>query len=257
MGLKPTYLILVCAFSGALSGAVAAVFVERAMSSSSTATAVLAAPSEPPRVSGTERADAPPTELTARVVELERRVAALRSLSERLVLRQRGEEIRAESTDAVPAGSAQLDVADPVFDAAVADIIDRDLERRRAERQEKQRQKREQDIERSIAKLSPVLQLEPKQETELSQVLFKHWDKLSELRDESNPNANRDERRAQADALIKATEAELAGVLNPQQADSYRALPSKQKLKLGGRSDAEGRAERTPQAEGRAGPAPP
>jgi hypothetical protein len=241
------YLLLASGCVGALTGAGSAWLVAQQVVSSPDSSRESAA-------ARTEAADdkAPTSEQVAsRLQELERRVASIQSLQDRLVMRQRAESMaRESSTQGIPPGSSSVDVADPVFEAAVADIIDRDIERRRTERQEQRQQRRQEELQRSTKRLSGTLGLSPQQESEITQLLTNHWDKLSEVRDDSNPNSTREERRKKADALIKSTDEQLTRILNPEQAAAYRALPAKEKAKLGGRPD---REERPP---GAGNPAP-
>lgn len=233
MNLRIPYLIGLCAVLGAVAGWGAAAWT-------------IHDKVEPVKSKDAQRNAAPREEshgsedLGARVIELERRVAKMQSLIQRLVLGQRsGAEEPNEKSEPSPGASAELDIADPVFEAAVADIIERDIERRKAERQEKRRQKREQELQASVAQLTKTLELRPDQQSQVSDLLASHWDKLSELRDDAAPNLTREERRSKIGQLVGATEEALSRIFDSRQQESYRALPDKQKLKLGGRSERE------------------
>lgn len=229
---RTSYVVVLCAALGALAGAGSAAWVARtdeAKPSASRKTDV-----SEQRVTDKPTADS--EQLGARVFELERRVATMQSLIQRLVLGQRAEAEKS-STDVNAAGSSELDIADPVFEAAVADIIDRDIERRRAERQEKRREKREQEINTSVAELATTLGLGPQQTAKMTELLHSHWEELVQVREDPAPNLSREERRAKQDALVSATEAKFMQLLNPRQVEEYRKLPNKQKIKMGGRSE--------------------
>lgn len=231
---KTSYVVLLSAALGAVAGAGSAALVARGDDEK---------PGASRKTQATERvsAEKPAStsdELAARVVELERRVSTMQSLMQRLVLGQRA-EAEDDSTNGKPAGSGELDIADPVFEAAVADIIERDMDRRRAERQEKRRQQRGQEISTSVAELAQTLNLAPQQASQLTALLNEHWDELWQVRENPGPNLSREERRAKIDALVNATDAKFMQILNPRQAQEYSKLPNKQKIKIGGRPERE------------------
>ncbi len=174
-------------------------------------------------------------DVAARLAQLERRVATLQVLQQRLAL-----DRQVKDAERAPVGdnpTADLDVADPVFEAAVADIIERDIERRRVERREQRQQQREQEMSRSVSQLSRALSLAPAQQSELLRLLSEHREKVSELRENAEPNVdNRADLRARFDALAETTEKSVLRVLSPQQADSYRALPRDEQINLGRRN---------------------
>jgi hypothetical protein len=236
---KLGYVLFTSGCLGALAGGATAWLLARPGEENSSSDRAKAETGETATRVSAAQSPAPPGDVAVRVQELERRVAAIQALQDRLVMRQRAEAMgrASSSTDVVPTGSGSVDVADPVFEAAVADIIDRDMERRRAERQEQREQRRLQEIQQSTRRLSEKLGLSSQQESELTHLLTEHWQKLTEVRDDSNPDSSREERRKKSDAVIRNTEAALVGTLGPQNAAVYQALPAKEKLKLGGRSD--------------------
>lgn len=229
-----TYLLLVAAGMGAVTGGGVAALISRHESSDSRPAAEVTPTSErPPKVENTTASD----DVIARITQLERRVATLQVLQQRLALDRQGNDAeRAPAGDVATSDPNALDVADPVFEAAVADIIDRDIERRRTERREERQQQREQEIERSVSQLSQALSLAPTQRSELLRLLNDHHAKVSELRENAEPNVdNRVNLRASFDALARATEESVMRVMSPQQANTYRALPRNEQIDLGRR----------------------
>jgi hypothetical protein len=230
-----SHLILAAAGMGAITGGSVAALISREDSPESGTPAAVAPVNE--RSSTPANATAS-DDVAARLTQLERRVATLQVLQQRLALdRQVKNAERGPAGDTPTADPNALDVADPVFEAAVADIIERDIERRRVERREQRQQQREQEMARTVSQLSRTLSLAPAQQSELLRLLNEHQGKVSELRENSDPNVdNRADLRARFDALAATTEESVLRVLSPQQVDSYRALPRDEQINLGRRN---------------------
>lgn len=233
MALQLRYLLLLSAATGALAGgAVATVALSGVQAPN-----VTSGPQKTAKQTKAEVEAAPVDDTARRLTELERRVAGLQSLQQ-LLARLRANSDSEDTPEGQPAPAASnVDVADPVFEAAVADIISRDREQREMARQEQRQQRREQRIEQSIARLGTALALQPNQTAGLTNLLRAHWGKLTEIREGPTADANPVEQRAQVDALVKKAEEAILQVLTPEQAARYKTLSKDEKLDVGPRPE--------------------
>lgn len=219
------YSVLAASVSGALGGALTASLLNGADKK---------VPSKPSKdVSRVEARAAEPTpdETLRRLTDVERQVASLRTIQQRLMLERQAAEDDDPNHDTPP-----LDVADPVFEAAVMDIIGRSSEKRRMERQEQRRQRRSQSITDSVGKLAQSVNLNPAQVNQLTEIMERHWDRLHELR-ETPPQGDRAERREQLAELAQAAEENIRKVLDSRQLAEYDGLPPDAKLDVGRRRE--------------------
>lgn len=222
---------------GAVVGGVAAALV----------TVALLGPDEKekrqPATAGIEAEDDPElddepssSELEERVIRLEQAVGSLAR--------------RAVSTPAA-AGAGQPDgaaeqpiVDDPVFEAAVRDVVDRLEEERNTDRELRRAERRKQRAERWAANLADKLRLSEQQRAAISAINQRFQDQFRQAARGDGGFLDRDARRARFAELRTQAEAELARVLDGSQLQSYRELPEKEQL--GGRRgrDREDRGER-------------
>lgn len=219
------YSVLAASVSGALGGALTASLLNGGDKK---------APSKPVKDASrveARAAEPAPDETSRRLTDVERQVASLRTIQQRLML-----ERQAAEDDDPNHEAPQLDVADPVFEAAVMDIIGRSSEKRRMERQEQRRQRRSQSIADSLGKLTQSVNLRPDQVNQLTEIMESHWDRLHELR-ETPPEGDRAQRREQLMELTKSAEESVRKVLDSRQLAAYDALPQEAKLDVGRRRE--------------------
>lgn len=119
------------------------------------------------------------------------------------------------------------DVASPVFEAAVRDILDRVDDERRQERQERRGVFIEQGSHEISDRLGEKLGLSDDQRQKVAEIVkqtFESMGALRELPPEERPKTPA-EWRERREAQRKKTDEALARVLTPAQMESYRALP--------------------------------
>lgn len=170
--------------------------------------------------------------------QLEGRVAALERSLRALALRE--STARAHSP---PAGSADpaadkpppADVApivdNPVFEAAVRDVMDRAEQERDAEREAQRAEWRKQVAQDWAHGLTDKLRLTEAQKAKLVEISGKFWEQLRAARpgDNAEPES-RQQRRERMDALRKSAEEELGKVLDATQLETYRGLDEAERL---------------------------
>lgn len=203
---------------GAVAGCVVGVVATR---SSATDDAPRPLPAQAERVFEPE--DVEPDEmgpLIARVRSLEQRVSLLTAAL--------GQAQREGAADGAEPGSelSKADVADPVFEAAVRDILDRVNDERREQRTERTRQRAQYGAQRVTDHLTQELGLTEQQKQELLEIFKAHFEKLASLRDEdaADAPATPGEWRARMTELRQTTDAKLEGTLTPAQLEKYRNL---------------------------------
>ena len=169
---------------------------------------------------------------------LDGRVAALERSVQALSVRD-GMARAIAKLDAAPADSAGpkpvADVApivdNPVFDAAVRDVMDRAEQERSVEREAQRSEWRKQASEEWASGLTEKLRLTEMQKAKALAVATSFWDKLREARQgDAGAPLNRQESRARLDQLRSAAEAELGQVLSPAQLSSYKELDEASRL---------------------------
>lgn len=129
-----------------------------------------------------------------------------------------------------------VDVADPVFEAAVLDIMERERSRTDEERATRRKQRDTERNSRIVGDLGSRLGLRPDQNERLGALVGEQFDKVRALRDdesEARPVTRR-QWRERMDAIAAETDARLAELLTPAQLDAYRALHPDDQLHLGG-----------------------
>lgn len=184
-------------------------------------------------------APAPTSALDGRLAALERSVRAL-SLRDSM--------LQAAKPAASGGKEGHVDVApivdNPVFEAAVRDVMERAELERSEERDAERVERRRQASETWASQLSEKLQLTDQQRAKAAAISLSFTEKLRGLRQPDGSELPRDQRRARMAELRTAAEAELAKVLSPAQMNGYRELEDAQRL--GGRRGARAAAERAP-----------
>lgn len=171
-----------------------------------------------------------PEAAAADTAALARRVEQLEQQAARLD-RARTAERAPTGRGPAPGGEARPIVDDPVFEAAVRDVMDRLEEERRGERQTKREERQAQSAERWSQALGEKLGLSDAQKQKLAEIAQELSRQLRELRD-SDAGSPTDERVRE---LRARGEARVAQVLDPRQMEKYGALDPGEKLGSGGR----------------------
>lgn len=176
--------------------------------------------------------------LGVQVRSLERRVSLLTA-----ALAARGDS--GERAEGAAEGDllGDVDVADPVFEAAVLDVMEREHARTDEERATRRKERDAERNARIVGDLGVQLGLRPDQSERLGALVSEQFAKVRALRDdesESRPVTRR-QWRERMDAIAAETDARLAEVLTPQQLTAYRALDPDDQLHLGGGGRAAGR----------------
>lgn len=172
------------------------------------------------------------TPLDDRVARLERSVQAL---GLRDSMARAAAKAAAAPSDAATAKAPVADVApivdNPVFEAAVRDVLDRAEQERNLERESQRAEWRKQASEEWANGLTEKLRLTDMQKAKALAVATSFWEKLRDLRQgDAGPALNRQELRARMDELRGAAEAELGQVLSASQMNSYRELDEASRL---------------------------
>jgi hypothetical protein len=180
---------------------------------------------------GTEPSDAP----------LEERLATLEQAL-RVLERRRSSPLR--SLPSVDAGSAATTapgqrpgeetsvVDDPVFEAAVRDVIERAEIDRDNEREVRREDRRKQMATRWADDIAPRLSLNEQQKAKLLEVAQQFMSELGRLWGERDGGApqSRTERRAEMQRLREQSEQKLRTILDPNQMRTYDSLGEEDKL---------------------------
>jgi hypothetical protein len=170
--------------------------------------------------------------------QLEGRVATLERSLRALAVRESAARMHspaAASAGGEPEKPPPADVApivdNPVFDAAVRDVMDRAEQERDAEREAQRVEWRKQAAQDWANALTEKLRLTELQKAKLVEISTKFWEQLRAARagDKVEPES-RQQRRERMDALRKTAEEELAKVLDASQLDTYRGLDEAERL---------------------------
>ncbi len=173
-----------------------------------------------------ESADADPAQpgqsgaLSDRVSSLERQVAQLKREKNAIAaLRAYGSAIAANRPAPDAGASPGTPVDDPVFQAAVEDIIQRT--------QQEQRQQRMQRFTQRIDdRLTSALQLDAAQQQKVAQAISDYMQKVRDMWENRDTDAGlgRDARRQQMDKLRKDARTKIAGSLRSDQLDKFNSM---------------------------------
>ncbi len=179
--------------------------------------------------------------LAGRVKSLERRVSLLTLAAER------GGTAFAKG-DADADGNEDLsmaDVADPVFEAAVLDIFERERERKEEEREAWRAELRTKRSASFAGELGETLQIGAAEQERIAQVVSDYFQAMQELRGgspEERP-ATRKEWRERMDALRQKADESLGEILDADQMKAYQALDDDEKIGFGRGRRGGGRAD--------------
>jgi hypothetical protein len=136
-----------------------------------------------------------------------------------------------EGEAAAPAaGAAAPAVGDPVFEAAVLDVVERAEEDRDSQRDVRRSERARQQAEHWSQELTERLTLSPAQAAKLVEIRTQLAAELRERRETPGQFVPREQRRAERDALRDSAERQLREVLRPDQLARYDELDSKLKL---------------------------
>lgn len=171
---------------------------------------------------------------------IEARIAAVERAIRELERRPRGSTpaLRSRPDDSEPSAPtpAAPIVDDPVFEAAVRDVMDRVGEERESERDVERDQRRQQVAEGWADQLGEKLSLTDPQKTKVKEVIEGLFQKMRDLRESRNADAGafltRSQRFAQMRELGTEAEGKLKQVLDGKQMAEYESLDGD--LRLGG-----------------------
>jgi hypothetical protein len=215
----------ISALVGGAVGALLTVSLMRGNVSRADIRASRQATTEPPQPSESSVA------IEARVASLERSLRAL-ALKDS-VARAASPADPAGTGPAAPAPATNVAplVDNPVFDAAVRDVMDRAEQERNLERETQRAEWRKRTAEEWGSKLGEKLRLTEIQKAKATAIAQSFWDRLRELRQaDAGPPLSRDEWRDRVATLRKTSEAELAQILDHSQLTSYGELDEADKL---------------------------
>jgi hypothetical protein len=167
--------------------------------------------------------------------ELDRRLtaaeAALRKLDRDRALLQLAQSRAGDQ--AAPAGSGQAAAVDnPVFEAAVRDVLGRIDSERRTERDARQQERRREEAERWANGLGQRLGMNDAQKARVLELAREFYDKLGAIGrgDGGAEPPPREERRQQVQALRGQYDQRMGEVLDGRQMREYQALDEAERL---------------------------
>jgi hypothetical protein len=170
-----------------------------------------------------------PTSADERIASLERSLRALQT--ERIVRAAPPAGTALPDVEPPPIADAAPIVDNPVFEAAVRDVMDRAEQERDLERETQRAEWRKRTAEEWSRAVGEKLRLTEIQKAKASEIAQGFWDRLRDLRQtDAGPALSRQERREQVAALRKTSEAELAKILDPSQLNTYNELDEAEKL---------------------------
>ncbi len=181
----------------------------------------------------------PPTQVAQPTqAPTDERIASLERTLRAMTLKDSVARAVAPATGASTTGAERLPVADvapivdnPVFEAAVRDVMDRAEQERNLERETQRAEGRKRAAEEWSNNLGEKLRLTEAQKTKVTQVAQTFWDSLRDQRQgDAGPPPTRQERRNQVAALRQTAEAELAKILDHSQFTTYTELDEADKL---------------------------
>lgn len=129
----------------------------------------------------------------------------------------------------------EVDVADPVFEAAVLDIIDRETGRQESERESRRAQLHAERGQRFSAELTEKLALDAEQQTVIAQVVTDHFTRFRELRNDESPDrpVTRRDFQTRMEEINKEALGQLKEVMTPAQFEKYQALDPDDQIGFG------------------------
>lgn len=116
------------------------------------------------------------------------------------------------------------DVADPVFEAAVRDILERIDDERRQERTTRSQKRAQLGAERASSRLAEELSLTDRQKQELFEIMKKHYESMAALRDSDDQPGTPGEWRERMQEVRRKTEEAIESHLSPAQVEKFQSL---------------------------------
>ena len=160
-------------------------------------------------------------ELAARVETLEKQVARLQQMRPSVVQVPVAAAGTPPEEGAPPQHPKAID--DPVFEAAVRDVVDRIQQERTTDREARMDERRQRATQQWADRFGQQLQLSDDQKAKVLAIAQEYAQKLRDLRDSDAGPASREDWRAQRDAIRDQSEQRLGEVLTPRQMQSYKA----------------------------------
>lgn len=208
--------------TSALTGGLAAAALTRLASGrGSPSASPSASPPKAPELDLSALEDDP---LIARVESLER---AVRALERRPALpRPSG-----SASSPPPSAKQKALVDDPVFEAAVADVMERVAAQRSSERDVRREERRAQQLDRWATELGEKLKLTPAQRSSVVEIRSQMMAEMQRsFEGDAGAELSREQRRARSESIRSAAEAKLARALDSRQLAAYEALDPDLKL---------------------------
>lgn len=125
------------------------------------------------------------------------------------------------------------DVADPVFEAAVLDIMDREESRKTEERDTWRSELRVERSRRFATELQKPLGLSADQRDRVAEVVQAYFQEFQDLRDSPDRPVTRRQWAERTENLQKTLEEGLKATLTPSQYSAYEALSDEDKIGFG------------------------
>jgi hypothetical protein len=186
---------------------------------------------KPPRTVASAEPETDSKNADERIAQLEKAVATLER--ERKMTRLAvayGSAMGAAEDAGAPPSSV---VDDPVFQAAVRDVMDQRETEKRDERKTERDERRKKGVERWTNQLATTLGLTDAQKQKVTAAMQGYFEDMRALRESDNPPDSPSEWRQKMDELRKKREGELAQALTPEQKQKYDALEDDDKLGAG------------------------
>lgn len=166
------------------------------------------------------------------------RIASLERSLRALQLKDNLSRAAAQPVGTTPREAESPPVADvapivdnPVFEAAVRDVMDRAEQERNLEREAQRAEWRKRTAEEWSSAVGEKLRLTEIQKAKATEIAQVFWERLRDLRQtDAGARPSRQERREQIAALRKTSEAELTKILDPSQLRTYDQLDEAEKL---------------------------
>jgi hypothetical protein len=211
---------------GGLAGAGMFAWLRDSGPEPSPAASIALQPASAPRASEAA-ASGSDTALLRRLERVERTLSALQTR----VASAAPSAAAAEPVAGAESAATTAPVVDPVFEAAVLDVLERAEQDRDSERSERRTERTRQQGEHWAAQLTEQLALSPEQAARLLQI---RTQLAAALREQSGAAQGRfvprDERRAATAALRERAELQLKAALDPRQVAQYDQLEGELKL---------------------------
>ena len=122
---------------------------------------------------------------------------------------------------------------DPVFEAAVRDVLDQVRVEQRSQRDTERETRRRESVTRWSGGLQPKLRLSDGQRQRIERIAEDYFAELRKLRDSDDRPQSRDEWRTKMQTLREQSNAKIGGLLDPSQRRDYQALDAEEQLGFG------------------------